>query len=186
MLKYGHIIHTRVDGNIAYAVIVIGEAKVLIDNDDYSKCSQYYWYKCGENGYPLAAINGKKTYIQNFILNTDKTVDHINHDIYDNRKNNLRIVNKSKNMMNSIISSRNTSGVKGVSYDKSRSKWKAYIQSEGMTFNIGRYDSYCQAVEARFKNEVKLFGHNSIYYDPIKNNYRLVYSYDNNEMILEM
>ena len=76
----------------------------------------------------MAIINNKKTYLHSFLLNTDQIVDHINRDIYDCRKSNLRIVSKSENMMNSKLSTRNKSGVKGVYYDKSRGLWKSYIK----------------------------------------------------------
>lgn len=45
-------------------------------------------------------------------------VDHINHDGLDNRKENLRIVTNSQNGMNRRLTSANTSGYKGVSFDR--------------------------------------------------------------------
>lgn len=185
LLKYGHIKRTRVDKNEIYSVLNISGTDVKIDFDDTEKCKSFYWYKCGENGYPVTLINNKKLYLQNYILNTDETVDHINHDIYDNRKSNLRVVNKSENMMNSNISTRNTSGVKGVSYDKSRNMWKAYIQADGKFYNLGRYTDFNDAVAVRFKNEILMFGYNSIYYEPSKSKYCLRYTFNNKEYLLE-
>jgi hypothetical protein len=41
-------------------------------------------------------------------------IDHINGKTFDNRKNNLRVVNKSQNAMNKGLQNNNTSGVTGV------------------------------------------------------------------------
>lgn len=46
--------------------------------------------------------------------------DHINQNPLDNRKANLRIVTNSKNLFNRGKNTNNTSGFKGVSWDKTR------------------------------------------------------------------
>ena len=124
-------------------------------------------------------INDKKVYLQNYILNSSFTVDHINHNIYDCRKENLRESNKSKNMMNSLLSKRNTSGVKGVSYDKSRGKWIVTIKKDGVRYNLGRYDDFNKAVLVRFEKEIELFGEHSIYCNKNNGTYLLTYHYNN-------
>ena len=43
----------------------------------------------------------------------------------DNRKSNLRFANKSLNAMNSCLSSANTSGYKGVYFQKTSNRWIA-------------------------------------------------------------
>jgi len=45
------------------------------------------------------------------------------------------------------LSLSNTSGVKGVSWDKSRDKWKAYTKVSGKTKNLGRYSTKEEAEE---------------------------------------
>lgn len=54
-------------------------------------------------------------------------IDHINRDKGDNRWCNLRIATSSENAGNASISPRNTSGFKGVSFDKSRNRWRASV-----------------------------------------------------------
>ena len=161
-----------------YFIMKTNRHNVKIDKEDIYRCQRYKWRMCGDNGYVFAMINNKKTYLQSFILNTNATVDHINHNIYDNRKENLRISNKSQNMMNSILSKRNTSGVKGVSFDITRNKWMASIYKDGKNYNIGRYQDFHQAVRARFKKEIELFEHNSIYYNQDSDSYLLEYVYN--------
>ena len=179
LLKYGKVISTRNDPNSYYAVISIDKYDVKIDIEDVNRCKKYKWRNCGDNGYIFTKIDDKKIYLQNYILNTDLTVDHINHDIYDCRKENLRKANKSKNMMNSLLSKRNSSGVKGVSYDKERNKWYASITKDNKTYNLGRYESFHDAVLIRFKKEIELFGEFSIYYNKDNNIYVLDYFYEN-------
>jgi len=52
----------------------------------------------------------------------------------------------------------NTSGVKGVSYDKSRGKWTAYINVNRKTVSLGRHDSLEEAVQARIAGEQRYWG----------------------------
>lgn len=57
----------------------------------------------------------------------DLEVDHINGDPSDNRIENLRVSSTSQNIMNSKLNSRNTSGIKGVSWFKPQRKWSGYV-----------------------------------------------------------
>lgn len=84
-------------------------------------------------------------------------VDHINRDRADNRWPNLRAANRSQNLQNAGRRRDNTSGIKGVSYDASRSRWIAQVSDNGRHVFIGRFDdkeraaaAYKQYVETRF------------------------------------
>lgn len=73
-------------------------------------------------------------------------VDHINRVQTDNNLNNLRLITPSQNRYNSKgHKDRQYSKFKGITFDKSRKKWKAHLQVEGVLINIGRYDSEVQA-----------------------------------------
>ncbi len=76
-------------------------------------------------------------------------MDHIDNNRLNNKLNNLRWASHQENQMNSSISSKNTSGVKGVYYDKTRNKWVAQISIDGTMKNIGRYDNIEDAIIAR-------------------------------------
>lgn len=54
-------------------------------------------------------------------------VDHEDGDGQHNAKTNLRASSRSTNAKNGRIRTRNTSGLKGVSWDKSSSSWRAHI-----------------------------------------------------------
>lgn len=52
----------------------------------------------------------------------------------------------------------NTSGIRGVTWDKSRSKWLAQITFKGRNYNLGRYDTIEEAAKIRKIAEQKMFG----------------------------
>lgn len=52
----------------------------------------------------------------------------------------------------------NKSGVVGVNWDKSRGKWQASIRFKGKKYNLGRFDDFELAVEARKKAEEEIHG----------------------------
>lgn len=72
----------------------------------------------------------------------------------DNRFANLREATRSENARNMGLYSTNTSGFKGVTWDKSRGKWLAHIKIHGHTIHLGRHktpkeahDAYCKGAE---------------------------------------
>jgi len=74
-------------------------------------------------------------------------VDHINRVRADNRWDNLRHASHTENCHN-MWSNRNTSGVKGVSWDKKNSKWLAQISVNGKQMNLGRFATKEEAAAA--------------------------------------
>ena len=85
-------------------------------------------------------------------------VDHINHDVYDNRKQNLRIVTNTQNTQNSKPNSKNKTGVPGVDFRKDYKKWVARITVNGDRIFLGSFTTFEEAVQARIEAENKYFG----------------------------
>jgi hypothetical protein len=82
-------------------------------------------------------------------------IDHINGVRDDNRIENLRECTSAENNRNKKISPLNTSGVKGVYWEKCRNKWCARIRIEGKRLNLGRFDKLADAEFAvRFAREL--------------------------------
>jgi hypothetical protein len=71
---------------------------------------------------------------------------------------NLRVATQQENMRNRKMSSNNTSGHRGVSYDKRNKKWLAYIGHNHKHINLGMYNNFGDAVKAREEAEEKYFG----------------------------
>lgn len=84
-------------------------------------------------------------------------IDHINGIKTDNRICNLREASNSQNGKNLGLSKANTSGVKGVSFEKYTNRWKASIRVNGKMISIGRFDKIENAIEARKVTEKKYF-----------------------------
>ncbi|HFK7186555.1 TPA: HNH endonuclease signature motif containing protein [Serratia odorifera] len=78
----------------------------------------------------------------------DRLIDHINGNKRDNRFCNLRLADYSQNMMNSKISSINSSGCKGVSWKKSEGKWRAEGKINGKRKHLGYFENITDAIAA--------------------------------------
>ncbi len=142
----------------------------LVDDCDYEMLSQYNWHVKRFQYVLYAArqsrIGGKQTTLRmhRLLVNAPKgmEVDHIDGDGLNNQRSNLRIVTHSQNQMNKPKQSRNTSGFKGVYWDKTHKKWKAYITSDGVQKNLGSFKSREDAHQARSQASIayhKEFAH---------------------------
>ena len=143
-----------------YGIGVTGkDEEFYFDLEDYDKIKGYYWVTDKE-GYLMASSNN--TYIKQSRLimspNDNEIVDHIFHNVYDNRKVYLRIATHSQNGMNQIMHTNNTSGVKGVSWHIGINKWVAAITVDYKQMYLGQFDSFEDAVKIRKDAEVKYFG----------------------------
>lgn len=67
-------------------------------------------------------------------------IDHRNRDATDNRWDNLRPSSRQHNNKNRSMSSRNTSGVTGVTWNKASGKWLAQCKVKGKHFHLGYFD----------------------------------------------
>jgi len=85
-------------------------------------------------------------------------VDHINGDKDDNRIENLRAADNSKNMMNRKAMRNNTSGHKNVYWDKEFGKWAVKIRLNKKLHNLGRFNDMNEAVAAAHTGREKLHG----------------------------
>lgn len=75
------------------------------------------------------------------------TLDHINNNRSDNRIENLRIASRCENNQNAIIRKDNTSGAKGVNWNKRDMRWTASIQINGKRKALGNFKDLALATE---------------------------------------
>ena len=83
--------------------------------------------------------------------------DHKNNQPLDNRKENLRLCTNQENAFNSSKPRNNTSGAKGVSWNKRDRKYEAYI-SCGKRRNLGMFTDLIEAAKAYNAAALELFG----------------------------
>lgn len=85
-------------------------------------------------------------------------IDHKNGIRADNRWENLREATASQNLANARLRSNNTSGFKGVTWDRERKKWVAQIRVRGRHIHVGRYTSPEEAHVAYMRAATHHFG----------------------------
>lgn len=132
----------------------------LFDKEDYELIKDYYW-RFNKQGYLFTKRDNIIIKFHRLIFGLkDKKifVDHINHDITDNRKNNLRLSDCSKNQMNKVLLKTNSSGVTGVGYRKPYNTWRARITVGGKNIYLGDFQKIEDAIVARKNAEEKYFG----------------------------
>ena len=64
----------------------------------------------------------------------------------------------TENNMNTKLSKLNTSGYKGVSYNKRCKKWSAFIAHNKTKMNLGYFDNKEDAIRARVNKAKLIFG----------------------------
>ena len=126
----------------------------IFDREDYQMLSGRYCYVTSNgNGYGYAMsreVDGSQKQVSRLLLNLSNGdyVDHINGNHLDNRRCNLRIATVSENSQNARIRYDNSTGFKGVSYNKRRSKYRSYINNAGRQLHIGYFDNPEDAARA--------------------------------------
>ena len=76
------------------------------------------------------------------------------------QENSRKLIRTDNTCLNSLTqkkSKNNTSGVKGVSWDSSRGKWRAQITFKRKNYGLGSYSTKEEAIRARKEAEEKLF-----------------------------
>jgi len=134
----------------------------LFDKEDYDKIKKYCWIVAEEyvKAYSMGDFSHKMIYLHRLIMGIDDKnikIDHDNKTPSDNRKNNLRIATDTQNLQNCSLSIRNSSGVIGVDWMKSRCKYRARIQVNGEGIHLGVFNKIENAITARLKAEKEYF-----------------------------
>ena len=136
---------------------VIGEA--VIDIEDFDRIKEWHW-SLHKKGY-VWGYRSKDEWIllHRLVLgeSAGTHTDHKDENKLDCRKCNLRSCTNSQNLMNRGKQRNNTSGYKGVSWDKKVGKWFAYIWKDRKRINLGYYDDKRKA--AIIYNEAALIYH---------------------------
>lgn len=107
-------------------------------------------------GYLVVRLNRKLYTVHRVIFSMfngyfPEYVDHIDGNPLNNKVTNLRECNAAENGWNSKLSSKNTSGVKGVSFDRTSKKWRARLCTNRANTHLGLYPTIKEAEVAVIK-----------------------------------
>ena len=120
-----------------------------ISDEDFIWASGFKWHLRSNNkrkGYVCTTIENKNFNLHRFIakrmgLDCQNQIDHKDNNLLNNQRENLRVATNSQNAMNRGKQCNNTSGIKGVSWDKETEKWRAHICVNQRKINLGRYNT---------------------------------------------
>jgi hypothetical protein len=125
---------------------------VQIDPEDAIKYGVYRWSLSG-NGYVqrhhvIEPCKYTKLRLHREILGfPDGVVDHVNGDKLDCRRCNLRVIDLQGNAQNQRLSQLNTSGHRGVSWNKAQGKWYAHAKVNRKMISLGFFDDLYEAAK---------------------------------------
>lgn len=156
----------RVEGSLAYVQLTKGYV-AIIDAADVPLVGGFNWSACESRHTvyafrtaPKGAPGPRTVQIHRQLLGFPEglTVDHKSGDGLDNRRANLRLATHRENLCNQRLNAANTSGYRGVSWDKTRQRWHAYIKHHGRRTTLGFFTSVEAAAEAYARASEKLHG----------------------------
>lgn len=135
----------------------------IVDDKDFEYLNQFKWFaqKDGYTWYALRRGKQRKIVRMHRLLtgiSKGKSIDHINGNGLDNRRENLRICTQQQNICNSRKRKNTSSKYKGVSWYARGHKWAAYIQTKNKQKHLGYFDKAIEAALAYNTAAKKLHG----------------------------
>lgn len=133
----------------------------IFDEDNLEEAKKFKWRTAlKDNGEKPYLVTGNQTsqkeYFHRLIMGNpvDKEIDHINGNSLDNRKSNLRIINKEDNQLNMDKCKNNKSGFRGVIQIKSNSKWKIDFRYKNVRYYFKQFNKKEEAIYLRYLCEI--------------------------------
>jgi len=142
----------------------------IVDDEDFKRLIRNRWFagRKRRQTYAVRQIylaeskTNRRLYMHREVLGArpGSQVDHANGNGLDNRRSNLRYANYSQQKANSMLSSSNTSGFKGVSRDGRgrRKEWRAQLRVGGRSLLCGSFHEATEAARAYDEAAVTHFG----------------------------
>jgi hypothetical protein len=129
----------------------------LVDDVDASLVREFRWFehraksKVYLRGYKGLRRNGL-VYLHHVIFRRSPgmEIDHINGDGLDNRRANLREVDRTHNNANRRF-------VRGCHFEESTGLWRAEISKNGIRYRLGRFPTMQEARDAYRVKKVELY-----------------------------
>lgn len=134
----------------------------IVDDSDYEWLSRWKWCALAQGSDRFRAVRGvrengrhKPILMHRAIMQAPPgmTVDHINGDPLDNRRENLRLCQQGLNLLNrrANLTGRKTSKFKGVYWQSDIRRWRARFREQHLgifTCEVAAAEAYDQAARA--------------------------------------
>ena len=96
--------------------------------------------------------------LHNGYLTKNMLVQHIDHNPFNNKPDNLRECTRSQNTQSNKLRKNNTSGHKGICWYASKSKWVVRIRKNGKNHFLGLFANKEDAIKTSIEARKKLHG----------------------------
>jgi len=154
----------------------------FVSDEDYDRLSEFSWFIDSRNGYACRNITvsyrpakQRKVFMHREVLclpiitEKNRYVDHIDGNRLNNQRNNLRVATTKDNAGNRFNST-NSSGYKGVTWNKRSKKWNAQIKKDGKSINLGYFVEILNAATI-YNNAAKEYYGEFAYLNTLPDNY---------------
>ena len=135
----------------------------VVDDCDFDRANQFKWlcHISGQRKYAARRVGwkGRYIYLHRFLTDASKgmDVDHDDGDGLNNRRKNLIISSRSRNLLTFRRLRKNkTSRYIGVSWISSEGCWRAQIRYQNKNRFLGRFDSEERAMQVYEQERKKL------------------------------
>lgn len=127
-----------------------------VDDQDYERVSQFNWNAALSKGKIYARRAQEPRGMHRFILGVgpEVEIDHRDRNTLNNQRDNLRPCTHAQNVRNVGPRKDNSSGYKGVTWDKENNKWRAQIGR----VKLGRFSNVIEAAHAYDAKAKELYG----------------------------
>ena len=136
----------------------------LVSDEDYDFLNQLKWYAVWNHStktfYAVRSACDRQIFMHRIILDAPKGIDgdHRNGNTLDNQRHNLRLDPDRRNTQNTKKYSTNTSGYKGVFWNKKANKWHAQVWYKCKIYYLGLFILKEDAARAYNKKALELHG----------------------------
>lgn len=165
----------RVEDDVAYIELTdrFGnpKAEAVIDAVDIERVKAWRWHANWDERYQQYKVGAHvkigdewadRMLLHRFIVEApdEMDVDHIDHNLLNNRRANLRVCTRAQNNQNLANTRRNSkSGIRGVHWDKKKRKWVAGVRIEGKRHYLGSFDNLKEAEAAAVEGRRRYMTH---------------------------